>query len=83
MITSEALAIYHRFRGDVDAWQRAGSPGAALFGPDDWSAIENLLQELTMVSRGQVSDEYAAQIRRKLADATIDQSTADSLLDMV
>ena len=83
MITSEKLAIYREFGGDVDGWQRAGSPGEhTIIEGSDWSDLDAFLQELTILKKNLVSDDYGARIRIKLKDMTADSSTAKALLDM-
>jgi hypothetical protein len=83
MITSEKLAVYREFGGDEDGWSRAGCPKRGLIDDDDWVAIRNLIQELTMLKRNLVSSEYGEQIRRRLSEMTADQDTAQELLEML
>ena len=80
MITSEQLAVYRDFNGDIDDYSRSGCPkeGDGL----DWHAVDSLLQELTMLKRNLVSKEYAGQIRQKLSEMTADEATARALLEM-
>jgi hypothetical protein len=80
MITSEQLAVYRKFNGDVDNYSRGGCPkeGDEI----DWLAVGSLLQELTMLKRDLVSREYGEQIRQRLSEMTADEDTARALLEM-
>jgi hypothetical protein len=82
MITGAMLDVYARFNGDVDMWQRRGTPGSDVISGHEWGTIRVLLQELAMYKRGVVSDRYATRIRTRLAEITSDPETAARLLDM-
>jgi hypothetical protein len=83
MITLDKLAVYRKYGGDVDAWQRAGSPSCDVISGEEWSAITNLLQELTMYKRNLVSKGYGDQICERLSQWTADRATAEELMAMV
>jgi len=82
MITSQKLAIYREFKGNVDWWERTGRPKRDEIEERDWYDIEAMLQELTQLKRNLVSKEYGEQIRQKLSGMTADQETAQALLEM-
>jgi hypothetical protein len=84
MITQQKLAIYTRFDGDVDAWQRADMPERHVMedGGANWHDIGSLVQELTMLKRKLVSAEYAERIRMKLSRMTADQKVAEAMMEL-
>ena len=66
MITSEKLAVYRKYAGDIDGWSRAGVQQDHVITDAEWWAITTLLQELSMYKRKLVSARYAKQIHDNL-----------------
>jgi hypothetical protein len=82
MITSDKLAIYRKYAGDVDEWQRSGGPQQDAITGAEWGAITNLLQELTAYKRDLVSKRYAEQIRERLTQLAADDDVARQIMDL-
>ena len=73
MLTKQKLAIYQKYRGDVDMWTRAGSKKEKEEMTDgDWSERWSLFQQLQNLERGQLSDEFAARVRNRLQELAPD-----------
>lgn len=69
MVTKEKLEIYRRFGGDMDGWARlslANETQKTIINVDDWSTIDNLLQNLILVEKGLVSDSFAKAVNEEL-----------------
>jgi hypothetical protein len=79
MITLDKLAVYRKYGGDVDAWQRAGGPSRDVISGEDWIAIANLL---TMYKRNLVSKGFGDRICERLSRLTADRATAEELMAM-
>jgi hypothetical protein len=82
MITSDKLAIYRKYAGDVDGWQLSGGPQRDAITGAEWAAITNILQELTAYKRNLVSQRYAEQIRERLTQLAADDDVARQIMDL-
>jgi hypothetical protein len=83
MITKEKLDIYKRYQGDLDGWVRTSNPNERTITEADWSEIDLLIHQLTVLKNGLVSDEYAARIKEALKSKTEDDMVAKDLLGMI
>ena len=80
MLTLQKLDIYFRFRGDVDFWQRSGSPGPIT--DDDWETLEDLVQDAHLCVPGLAAPEFVAGFEARLHSAfDCDQARARFLDD--
>jgi len=80
MLTKQKLAIYQKYRGDVDMWTRAGSKKEKEEMTDgDWSEMWSLFQQLQNLERGQLSDEFAARVRNRLQELATDSELQKEL----
>jgi hypothetical protein len=67
MITQTKLKIFKRYNGDGDAWARVGKHSEKVaMSDDDWSLIENFIQDIILVKRGLTSPDYAEKLSIKL-----------------
>lgn len=82
MITSEKLAIYRKYAGDIDGWSRMAVAKDRGITSGEWAAITNLLQELTPYKRQLVSERYGQQVRDKLAALAADEDVARQLFEL-
>jgi hypothetical protein len=82
MITSEQLAVFRKYDGDVDMWVRRGQPQGKIFGPGDWNTISYLLQELGIYKKKLVSEEYGKEISDRLARLAADDDVARQLMEL-
>ena len=81
MITARKLEIYHRFRGDADAWARVGTAEErGEMADDDWRLIDTLVQSINQVENGLASDAYAEGVHRSLRINCDSEETLRSLL---
>jgi hypothetical protein len=81
-LTNEKLAIYRKYRGDVDMWARAGTKSEKNAMVDaDWAELSAILQQLQLVEKGLASAEFAAAAHQKLSDATPDDSLRRAIID--
>ena len=83
MITAAKLAVFHKHGGNIDLWQRRGCPESDVFPEREWAELERFLQELSMYKHNLVSERYANDIRRRLADLSADENVRDQLMDLV
>jgi hypothetical protein len=65
MITFEQLKVYSKFGGDGDMIARIGNQ---LLTGEEWILITNLLQDLTIINNGYASEDFIAQLNRKLSE---------------
>jgi hypothetical protein len=65
MITFEQLKVYSKFGGDGDMIARIGNQ---LLTGEEWILITNLLQVLTIINNGYASEDFIAQLNRKLSE---------------
>lgn len=84
MITSEKLEIYKCFNGDSDSWARvASNHNTMVMNSSDWSLIENLIQEISLVKKGLVLESYILHIEMKLKESCDNEETIRILKEMV
>jgi hypothetical protein len=83
MITKAKLDIYKRYQGDIDGWARTNSQNEMIIAEEDWSEIDLLIHQLTVLKNGLVSDDYAARIKDALKSKTEDDLVAKDLLGMI
>ncbi len=84
MITREKLRIYKKYSGDSGAWIRFGKKTEfdSMDG-EDWAIIDEFLQNLEMIQKGLVSEQFKAQILDKF-NATFDhEETRSELIKMI
>lgn len=72
-LTRQKIAIYQKYRGDVDIWARAGTREEKQVMADaDWSEMWSLFQQVQNLEKGQLSDEFAARVRSRLQELAPD-----------
>ena len=72
-LTRQKLAIYQKYRGDVDMWARAGTREEKEAMADaDWSEMWSLFQQVQNLKKGQLSNEFAARVRSRLEEVAPD-----------
>jgi hypothetical protein len=82
MITREKLAIYKRYDGDVDSWQRVNSAAEKIIADCDWSEIGELLMQLSLVKKELATKSFAAEVNRRLEAKSADPGVAAELFAM-
>ena len=80
MISAEQVEIYMRFNGDVDMYQRRGSPGAI---GDAWDEIEDLRRRMFLVAMKRASARFASQTQSDLLAWTNDEDARRLINDIV
>jgi hypothetical protein len=74
MVSAAQVEIYATFNGDIDLYQRRGSPQSAIVG-DAWSTIEDLRRRLFLVAVGHASIQFARSTEADLLAWTEDEDT--------
>lgn len=83
MITREKLEIYERYKGDGDALIRVGTPQEKhALNYSDWKLIENLLQDIQLISNNQTSDTYADEVKQVLYQKCDSSDTVEKLKEI-
>jgi len=76
VITKEKLKIYQKYGGDQDGFARMGSAEEKnLMANEDWSFIDTIVEDLTMLQNGVLSAAYAERIESQLKEACDDLET--------
>jgi hypothetical protein len=65
MVSSAQIEIYAQFDGDIDMYQRRGSPQRAILG-DAWETIEDLRRRLFLVVEGRASATFISSVEADL-----------------
>jgi hypothetical protein len=71
MVSAAQVEIYARFDGDIDMYQRRGSPQRAILG-DTWKTIEDLRRRLFLVAAGRASVTFASSVEADFLAWTLD-----------
>ena len=78
----ESLTRANRLNCDVDGWVRIGDEKEKkIMDDNDWFEIQELVQKITLLNRGLVSEEFAQRIKESLQELTDSEDTADLLMD--
>jgi hypothetical protein len=81
-VTAAHLVAYKAYGGDIDRWLRTAKSAADPQIAQAWAVIDVLLLQAANLNAGNVSDAYAGQIRRTIADATESEEVAREFLRM-
>ena len=69
MLTKNKLKIYSQYNGDCDDWARSATKKQKdIINDIDWSMIDGLLQDITIIKSGLASKEYLEKTDRKIKD---------------
>ena len=72
-LTRQKLAIYQKYRGNVDIWDRVASrKEREQMADTEWSELGLLFQQVQNLEKGQLSDEFAARVRNRLQEVAPD-----------
>ncbi|WP_149304152.1 hypothetical protein [Pareuzebyella sediminis] len=83
-ITKDKLKIYKKYSGNIDSWARSGKRKEhELMSDDDWHLIGELIQELELIEKGLVSEDYKDRILSKFNAACPDEATKQALKSLV
>jgi hypothetical protein len=73
-LTKRKLAIYQKYRGDIDMWVRVGTREEKQeMADEDWSEFSAFFQQLQNLEKGQLSFEFAARVRAQLQEIAPDR----------
>ena len=73
MFSADQIAVYLKYRGDIDGFARAGSQEEkALLSDSDWFHLSSLIDNFSMAGAGLASSEFAAKAELVLAEAVPD-----------
>jgi hypothetical protein len=82
LVSGAQVQIYADFGGDVDQYQRRGSPQRAML-DDAWGTIEDLRRRLFLVAAGRASAKFAASAEADLLAWTSDDDARRFIRAMV
>jgi hypothetical protein len=82
MVSAAQVEIYARFDGDIDMYQRQGSPHRAILG-DAWKTIEDLRRRLFLVTAGRASATFASSVEADFLAWTLDEDARRRIRAMV
>lgn len=84
MITRDKLKIYKKYSADIDGWARVGKKSELeIMNDDDWTLIDELLQNLELVEKGLASDSIKSQILDKLNGSCDSDKTKQELKSLI
>jgi len=83
MITKQKIEIYRKFQGDIDGFSRGGrKKDKDLIQDNDWSLIDNALQDLELVQNGLCSEDYKKRLDKILTES-FDSNTIEFIKKMI
>lgn len=82
MVSAVQVDIYTTHDGDIDLYQRRGSPRMAILG-DSWKTIEDLRRRLFLVAVGRASAMFANSLEADLLAWTSDEDARRRIRAMV
>ena len=67
MINKQKIEIFKKYGGDIDGFSRFGKKREKdIFSDEEWSVIDNVLQDLKMIKNGLCSTDYKNKTERTL-----------------
>lgn len=70
MITTEKIAIFKKYAGDIDGWARmAPAEEKAAISDADWYEINGLIQDYALVKKGLASVRYVDKLDLRIQNA--------------
>jgi hypothetical protein len=82
MVSAAQVDIYTTHNGDIDLYQRRGSPQMAILGAS-WKTIEDLRRRLFLVAVGRASATFANSVEADLLAWTSDEDARGRIRAMV
>jgi hypothetical protein len=82
IISATQVEIYAEVDGDIDLYQRRGSPQRAILG-DAWKGIEDLRSRLFLVAVGCASVAFTSSVEADLLAWTVDEDARRRIRTMV
>jgi hypothetical protein len=82
MVSAAQVDIYTTHNGDIDMYQRRGSPQKDILG-DSWETIEDLRRRLFLVAAGRASATFANSVEADLLAWTSDEDARRRIRAMV
>ena len=82
MVSAAQVDIYTAHNGDIDLYQRRGSPQMAILG-DSWKTIEDLRRRLFLTAVGRASATFANSVEADLLAWTSDEDARRRIRAMV
>lgn len=79
MITQLKIETYKKFNGNIDGWARSEQNSPSSMSDSDWYLIEELLQDITLVLKGQASETYTISVENKLKENCDNEQTIETL----
>lgn len=84
MITTEKIAIFKKFAGDIDGWARtAAAEEKAAISDADWYEIDGLIQDYALVKKGLASARYAEKLELRMQNAAPSPEDAAELKALI
>lgn len=83
MITLNKLKLFKQYKGDGDVFVRiATKKEKDIIDYSDWEMIDELLQDVGLINKGLVSDDYRERINNKLEVFCDSQNTIKELINL-
>jgi hypothetical protein len=69
MITRRKIEIFKKYSGDIDHFARVGTHQDKIdISDNEWSLIDNLLQDLEIVDKGLVADAFLKRLDERIKE---------------
>ena len=82
MITEEAIQIYIHYEGNEDYFTRCGSQEHKdIFSGNNWLEIDDLVQDILLIKRNLITNEYAEKVKQKIQQHGLSQGNVELLYD--
>ena len=83
MITKEKLEIYSKYGGIIDGLSHVGTEEQKkLFSDDDWSIIDDFVQDIIIVKNKLASTGYAENLQNRLIENCSSKEVIDLLMQI-
>ena len=84
MITLEKLKIYNKYSGNIESWDRFGKKkDKGFLEYEEWELIDELVQNIELVEKGLVSENFKFQTLNMLNDACDNEKTKEALKALI
>ena len=83
LVTATQVDIYTSHNGDIDLYQRRGSPQKTVLGDSSWKTIEDLRRRLLLVAVGRASAAFASSVDADWMAWTSDEDARRRIRAMV
>ena len=83
MITSDKIKVYSKYNGDPDGFARTNrKKDIGVIEEGDWKVIDSFIQDLGLIQRDLVSDEYKRNFEERFQRLTDQEKTRIKLREL-